>query len=138
MGRVPDIKGIKTDDMETEYKNLVDRVAYSVNTFMDQSIYLFNGNIDFQNLNQSVKDIDIQIDSSGNLINPPSIRTELNTKVQGVLCIKATNLLDSSVYPTSAPWVSFDILNSSTISLLNVSGLQNDSQYRLRLLLIGS
>jgi len=84
-----------------------------------------------------VVSLDVMIDGSGDLINPPSIRTTLNTKVQGVICIKADNLTSIGTFPTSQPFISYNIINNNLISVLNVSGLQNSSTYRLKLLLIG-
>jgi len=138
MSRRPDIKRIRKEDFDPEYHGLIDKLSYSFNTFMDQVIFLFDNNIDFLNLNQQIVDYTISTDSTGELINPPNIRSTLNRKIQGITCIKATNILDPNVYPISPPWVSFDFVNNTTINVLNISGLQADSEYSLKLLLYGS
>lgn len=132
---------MRQEDFDEEDQELIGKLAYSLNTFMDQVIFLFNKNVDFQNLNQEVRDITIITASdyatTGNLVNPPNIRTNLNSKVQGIICISATNLVDPTVFATNQPFVSFTLLDNETISILNVSGLQASSQYSLKLLLIG-
>ena len=138
MGRIPDIKRLRKEDFDKEDQAIIEKIAYSLNTFMDQVIFLFNKNIDFQNLNQIIIDYTISTDSSGNLINPPNIVTNnLNSKPQGIICISATNLINSTVYPISQPFISFTLINNTTIDVLNITGLQNSSQYSLKLLIIG-
>jgi len=138
MGRIPDHKRLRKEDFDTEYQSIIERVGYSVNTFADQVISLFNKRIDFTNLNQEISSYTISVDGSGNLVNPANIRHTLISKPAGILCVNATNLNDTNTFPDSQPFVSFSILNSTTISIRNISGLQNDSSYSLTLLLIGS
>jgi len=138
MGRVPDIKRIRKEDFDEKNQPMIERLAYSINTFMDQVIFLLNKNVDFQNLNQQIITYNITINSSGNLVNPPNIRTSLKSKPAGVICISATNVNNPSIFPTSQPFVSIGIINNSTVSIENISGLQSDSAYQLTLLIIGS
>jgi len=138
MGRVPDIKRLRKEDFEEQYQPLIERVAYSLNTFMDQVIFVLNKNVDFLNLNQQLINYTISVDSSGQLVNPASIRIDLASKIAGIQCINAVNLNDPNTFPNSQPFVTYDILNSRSISIRNISGLQNDSTYQLTLLIIGS
>ena len=138
MARPPDIKRIRKEDFDPEDHPIVEKLAYSLNTFMDQVIFILTKNVDFQNLNQVVVDYTISTDASGNLVNPPNIRTsELRSKPIGIICISAQNQTDPTIYPTSQPFVSFTLLNNETIDVLNITGLQNSSQYVLKLLIIG-
>lgn len=138
MARVPDIKRIRKEDFDSEYQGLVEKIAYSVNTFMDQVIVALSGNLDFTNINQQVVDYTISTDNSGNLINPSSIRLGLRSRPQGIICISATNVNNPNIFPTSQPFVSFGVVNNRVISIRNISGLQNNSTYRLNLLIIGA
>jgi len=135
--RPPDFKRIRKEDFDTNMQPTVEKLAYIFNAFAEQMVNLLNKNVDFLNLNQEIVTLDIIKDSSGDLVNPPSIRTTLNTKPQGILCIKADNMSSPGTYPTSQPFLSYNLINNNLISILNVSGLQNSSTYRLKLLLIG-
>lgn len=77
------------------------------------------------------------MDALGIIQNPPSIKSTLNSKVVGVICMNAENLLDPTAYPLNTPFISFSLKNN-LINILNISGLQANSQYRLTLLLIGN
>lgn len=138
MGRVPDVKRLRKEDFEPEYQDMIERVAYSINTFSDQVRRVLNKNVDFINLNQELSTYSISIDSSGNLVNPSNIRHGLTSKPAGVLCVAALNLNDPTTFPVSQPFVSFSIINNTTISIQNITGLQNNSTYQLTLLIIGS
>jgi hypothetical protein len=137
MGRAPDFKRIRKEDFDSDMQPTIEKLGYIINTFAEQLVNLLDNNIDFQNLNQEIVILDIIKDGSGNLVNPPSIRTTLNTKIQGILCIKADNSSSPGTYPTSQPFISYNMINNNLISILNVSGLQNSSTYKLKLLLIG-
>lgn len=137
MSRAPDYKRIRKEDFDADMQPTIEKLGFIINSFSEQVINILNKNIDFQNLNQEIVSLDIIKDGSGNLVNPPSIRTTLNTKVQGILCIKADNLTSVGTYPTSQPFVSYNLVNNNLISILSVSGLQNSSTYKLKLLLIG-
>lgn len=133
----PDFKRIRKEDFDEDMQPTVEKLGYIFNAFAEQLVNLLNKNVDFQNLNMEVVSLDIMKDGSGNLINPPSIKTSLNTKVQGIICIKADNLSSPGSYATSQPFISYNLINNNLISILNVSGLQNSSTYRLKLMLIG-
>ena len=137
MGRIPNFKRIRKEDFDTNIQSTIDKLGYIFNSFAEEVTNLFNKNIDFQNLNMQVITLDISKDGSGNLINPPNIRTTLNTKIQGIVCIKADNLDNPGTYATSQPFISYDLINDNLVKILNVSGLQNSSTYKLKLLLIG-
>jgi hypothetical protein len=137
LGRIPDIKRLRQEDFGPEDQALIGKLAYSLNTFMDQVISVLNGNVDFLNLNQEIKDVTVELDGSGNIAKAVNINTALTTKVAGIVCIRADNLDDSSVTPTGQPFMTFDIINTNLIQLKTITGLQNSSRYKLKLLLIG-
>jgi hypothetical protein len=137
MSRIPDIKRLLKEDFDPDNQELIGKIAYPLNTFIDQSIFLFNKNLDFQNLAQEVRTITVETDGSAAIQNPPNILTNIpNRRIQGIICIKADNLTNGSVYATSQPFVSFTI-NGSTVIIQNVSGLTTSSRWQLRLLLFG-
>lgn len=138
MATPPNIRRIRTEDFDPEYRKLLERLSYSINEFQDQTIFVLSKRVDFQNLNQYVIDVDFRIDGSGNITQPAIINTEgnINGRTIGVYCINATNLQNPNTIPTSQPFVQFTI-DTNQVRILNVSSLQADSQYRLKLLLIG-
>ena len=116
---------------------MISRIAYSMNTFMDQVIDFANGKVDFTNLNQEYKDIDVVV-TSGAPNAVTKFKTSLNNKLAGIQCIQAINLESSSTYPTAQPFVTFTLETDNLAKIDHISGIQDGVKYRLRLLLIGS
>ena len=140
MATPPNIRRIRTEDFDAEYRQLIERLSFAINEFQDQTIFNLNKGIDFQNLNQDITDVDLTIDASGDLVNPPTIRTDLKTKARLVLVGNAVNLQNPQTTPLTAPSVSFTVdttADGQIVRLLGVTGLQAESQYRLSLLIIG-
>lgn len=129
-------KKIRFEDFEGEQQDLIKRLGYALNPFFDELYSILNNNIDFNNLNRELAEVTINIDASGNLVNPPQIKLKILYQLRGMNVIRATNLINTNVYPLNSPFVSWTI-NGTIISILNVSGLQNNSQYSLLLELIG-
>lgn len=136
MGIPPNLRRIRVEDFEEKDRDLAGKLSLVLTEFMDQTIFLFNKHIDFNNLNQQLVDIDISTDPTGKVVNPPKIKTNINGKVIGILVINATNLVNPVIYPTGQPFVNYSI-NTSMVNILNITNLQINSQYRLKLLLIG-
>lgn len=136
MARVPDLKRIQKEDFQDEMREAVDKLAFPLNSFMEQTRSALDGNIDFTNLNREVKTIETVVDSSGNPTIDTKYRSELNTKVQGHNCIAAYNLNNTSIYPLNSPFISF-IQNNNIVTILNITGLQAGQKYKLVLECIG-
>jgi hypothetical protein len=127
---------IRAEDYKSDEQDMVSKLARVISPFLDNVYAVLNKGIDFDNLNRQLVDIDITIDSSGNLVNPPQIKNTTNGSLRGINVINAINLVKPGVYPTTSPFVSWSI-NGNIINVLNVTGLQASSQYRLTLELIG-
>lgn len=130
-------KRIRTEDFDPEYQTLVDRIGGCFNDFTDEIYRAFNNGIDFTNLSQQIVTLDLTTDSSGNLINPPPVKFNiLGYRLKGMQVISATNLVNSNIYVTSQPFISWTI-NGNIITILNVTGLPINSSFRLTVILIG-
>lgn len=125
-------KKIRAEDFAEEQRDIVSRLGFVFNAFADEVYQALSKRLDYDNLSREMVLVTIQIDTSGKLINPPQIKTNLINKIKGIQTINAINLRNSTIYPLSYPFVSWTV-NGSIISILNVSGLQNDSEYQLTL-----
>lgn len=136
MARVPDFKRIAKEDFASENRALVDKLAFPINSFFEQVRNALNGDIDFQNLNQETITLKVRVDAGGNPATTTKFKTNIVGRSQGIQCIKAVNTTNPQVYPTTAPFISYDEL-SNVITIKNVTGLQQDNVYQLTLLIIG-
>jgi hypothetical protein len=135
MGKMQIPKKIRVEDFSGENKEVIERIGYAYNSFADEVYSILNGNIDTSNLNRQLADIIVLIDNTGKLKSQPQIKTTISGKIRGINVISAINQVNPNTYPVSAPFVSYAI-NGQTLTILNVSGLQSNSEYSLVLELI--
>lgn len=126
---------IRAEDFAEDEQQLVSKLSRNLTPFMDSVFRVLDGGVDYENLNRQFLDIDIIIDASGLVSNAPQIKSKLRGRVRGINVLNAINLVDPSIYPTSAPFISFTT-NADIVTILNVTSLQVNSQYRLSIELI--
>lgn len=138
MGKLKIPTKIRIDEIKKENREDVDKIARSLNPFMDDVYSQLNGNIGFENLNRILASVDVKIGSSGEVLNEPQIKTSsLKSKIAGLNVIYAENLTNSTTYPTNCPFISYSI-GSGTIKILNVTGLPANSSWKLVVEIIGN
>lgn len=127
---------IRTEDYPAEMQETVEKLGSVYNPFVDQVYQALNGRLDYDNLNRQIVTIDLSTNATGKLINPPQIKYLLNTRLKGTNVLSAQNLINTTIYPVSHPFLSTTI-NGQFVIILNISGLQINSSYRLTVELIG-
>lgn len=137
MATPPELTRIRVEDFKSDEREMVGKLAGQINRFFEQVTSLFNKNIDYDNLNRQLSIVNVKIDGSGNVINNPQVKYTLNTgRVRGVNVVLALNNTNPGTYPTTAPFLSMTFANG-IMTIVNVTGLQNNSDYNLTLELIG-
>lgn len=135
--RFPSFKRLTKSDYDEKYSDLVESLGFSINNGIEPILEGLNKKLSIKdNFLGTTKDVDLVVDSSGNVISGGILVNDFRGSTIGVTIIKADNLTNSSIYPTAAPWASW---NSTTtgIQIYNVSGLQAQNRYRLRILTLG-
>ena len=133
--KLNNIKRIIEEDFSQDDRLLVRKLSFSLNPFLEQISTLFNKNIDFDNLNQEVINVSVELDALGIPKTQIDIKTSLKTKIKGCHCIRAINLTNNS-YPTSAPFITFTP-NGNLLRINHVAGLPANVKYELSVILIG-
>ena len=136
MSQLDSIKRIVKEEFKSEDRETIEKLAFILNSFMTQVIDTVNGKIDFRNLNQEVKTINVVVNSNGVPTTTTKIKHNLLTKIQGIICIDARNLTNTTLYPTNAPFLSFTP-GEGVATIKNITGLQANNKYSLTLILIG-
>lgn len=138
MAKIQAPKRIRAEDFASDERSLIGKLGFIVNSFMDDVYNALNNNLDFNNLNRQIVTIGVRMGAGSPvpLLNSPQIKHTLRGKPVGINCIKAQNINSPSTYPENAPYISFTF-NENIITVLNVSGLQANSEYSLTLEIIG-
>ena len=134
MGKLDNVRRIIKEDFKSEDQELIGKLAYVINSFMEQVVRQFNGNIDFTNLSEDVVQYTVTVDGSGVPIGNNLVKSTVNNP-KGVVVVKAENKTSSTTYPTSAPWVSWTP-NGNILKIQKITGLQANNKYVLTLRVI--
>ncbi len=138
MSKIQTPKKLRAEDFAADDRDLVSKIAFIFNDLADSFYFALNKSLDENNLNQDIVSVIVNIDGTGAVSNLPLVKYNLRNKPRGILCIRAVNVNSPNTYPTQAPFVSWDVGSAaSTVQILAVSGLQNNSQYSLTLQIIG-
>lgn len=129
-------KKVRIEDFKDEERDMIGKLAFIINNTFDDLYNIINGRIDFSNLNRQLVDVNVIIDSTGKLVSAPQIKTTVMGRVRGLNVIAASGVIaNKAVFPITAPFVSFTT-NANLLTISNISGLQNSSQYTITLELI--
>lgn len=135
MGKIPDLKRISKEDFPAEYQQLIDKLAFPLNSHMEQVRNLFNKGIDFENLTQELITLKVQTNEKSIPNTRLTFKTTLRNKLRGIVVISAVITSDNTSYPTAQPFISFS-QNLNIVTINNISGLAPETSYELLLLTI--
>lgn len=135
--KLSSFKRIITQDFPKESQKMIEQLGSTLNDSFTQIYSAINKRLTFaDNIACTVKDVQVMVDSSGNTTQIASFSLDVpNMPVLGVVVIKAENLTNSAVYPTTAPFISYQIVGN-TVRINNITGLQENNVYRLKVIAI--
>ncbi len=137
MARISTPPILRVEDFDADDRVIAEKLAVALNPFTDEVYRQFNGNIGYENLNRQAVTLDVKINASGIVVNEPQIRLILRSSVVGTVVLSALNLVNSNTYPISHPFISYTV-NGNILTIKNISGLQNSSNYRLTVEIVGN
>lgn len=147
MATISNVKRLIKEDFPKESQDLVDKLAYILNPFLDQVSAAFNKNINIDNLSREIVTATVVnvtgtgtytvngIATGGDISPTVQIKTKLANKVFGINVIRADNLTNSSTYPINAIGLSWSY-DAKIITLNKITGIKDGDKYSLVLELI--
>lgn len=134
--RIPSFRRLFKEDYEEKYNSLIDTLSSSLNSGIDVLYEALNKKVSIRdNIQCDVKDVSVTVDSSGNPIGNLQISISIS-RVEGITVIMANNQTNPTLYPTSGVLVNFT-QKGSLLIINNITGLQANNEYNLRLLILG-
>jgi hypothetical protein len=127
---------ITRNRFKDEYADMIDTLSSILNPYLEQIHQALNKRLDFDNLNQEIRDIAIRVDSNGKPINAFKMTANLTSRPRGFLCIAAR--ASDGTNATSTPFISFIYsgTDSKTLEITHISGLVANKDYTLTVLVI--
>lgn len=132
------------EEYEEDIQPTMEKLAYLINPALESLYSVTDGNVDFNNLSWGlVTGLVVRVDANGkpdttsgsNSVVSQFKNTAKKTPI-GTSIISATCIDDSSLYPTSAPYMSISVLDTGLINIDNIRGLQPNKRYSLNVILI--
>jgi hypothetical protein len=134
MSKLQSYKRILSSDFNDEDRQLVDQLAGSINTVIDDHQYTLNGKVSLRdNIYCTVKDIEVTVDAAGGTGGTRVTVNNPQVQALGMQVIQVTNVSNSSIYPVGQPFITYSQLESS-ILLNNITGLLPGYRWRLRVI----
>lgn len=129
--RLPNFKRLFTNDFEEQFKSLINQLSVSINIGFENLYQALNNNISLKdNVACTVKTLTVNLVSGGTPKTPTSFQLDKAGTVLGLTVLRAVNLTNSSVYPTSGVFISWTQTNNGVL-INNITGLQTNQNYQL-------
>ena len=133
MSTIDNFKKIVQEDYDKQYQDMINKLAYSINPFAEQVVDALDNGISItDNLNWGKATITVTVDSTGTPTTITKFKSGITGNSYGVAVEKAVNTTNATVYPTSAPFISYSESNG-VITVNNISGLPANNKFTLNL-----
>lgn len=134
MSSLPSFRRIVEQDYPQEDQELVRLLASSLNYGIEVLYSLLNGKLTIKdNLASTIKEIDVKVGTNGVPLTNTVIKKTSNDKIEGLIVVRANNLTNSSVYPSSGVTISYTE-TTDTIIINHITGLQANNIYRINVI----
>ena len=133
--KLNNINQIRSEDYDSDYSNLVEQLAETLNPFMQEVFELADGRINFDNRVENIKKIQITADANGKPLLNDKVNTEKLDGINGIQVVSAFNLTNNTVYPTGQPFISYSVLAGGVIKINNITNIQANNKYQLTLVI---
>jgi len=130
MARLSNVRRIIAEDFPEESRETISRLGGILNYFMEEVVELSNGNVDFENLNQEIRTIEVEVDGDG----VPKLNNKVlvnKTNPQGLQVIRAINLTNNAIFATAQPFINFTPQGNGVLTINNITGLPADNKFFL-------
>jgi hypothetical protein len=137
--KLTNVKRIIVEDFDKNQQDTISKLGYIINTVFEQLVTILNNQVTVtDNLNESIQQLSVNVDSTGTPSQATTIKYNLAGKCQGVSVISATNTTSSSVYPTACPLILFTQNSNTTLTVNKVLGLPANNNFTLTVRVTGT
>jgi len=133
MAKLPGYRRIMKQDYAPDEQNFVEKLAVSINNGFETIYDALNKKLTLsENISSTVKDIDLEVDSTGKPSETTVFTVDFDGKVALIMIGKLDNLTNSQVFPTQAPFITYR-QSDKNVTIQHVTGLQTGYVYRLKI-----
>lgn len=118
-------------DYPSDQQSLIQKLSVTINNGFDQLYTALQNNLALaDNIACTVKTVTLTVDSTGTPTTSASFSITTTGTITGLTVMAASNQTTSTVYPTSAPFITYT-QNNQLINITNVAGLPAGNSFQL-------
>lgn len=133
MSLIDNPQKLKAEDFKEEHRETVEQISVIYNYFVEQVTNTINGNLDIENSTSDIVEFDLIVDVNGIPTYGNKFSAKEGMKGSKVVSAKSVN---GVVYPTSAPFITFDIIAKGLYNIRHCTGLQANVKFHIILELL--
>lgn len=132
--QLPSFRRIFSTDYPSQFKQLIDTLSVSLNNGIEVLYNALNNEITLEdNIACTVKQVTLQVDSTGKPTQGGAFTLNNNTQILGVVVLSAINNSNSNAFVTGAPFIT-GTQSGTTYTINNITGLQPNVSYILNVM----
>jgi len=125
---------IITKDYDEDQQPIVEQLGGQINEGFDPLYSALSNRLNFEdNFLCSVRDVEVTLSASGVPLQRTSVGLSNTLPVKSVLVLAATNKTNAGVFPTGAPFITYQ-QNGNILFIDHITGLPPNNRYIVRIL----
>lgn len=134
--KLPGYRRIMTEDYSQEQKELIEKLASTLNISFENIYSALNNKLTFaDNYAAIIKEVEISVNADGTPKQNLTIPVTYEGRTLSVMVGSVQNLTSQNSYPVSAPFVTF-IQSGKNVIIQHFTGLQANNTYRVKLIIL--
>jgi len=138
MSQLDNPRRLQVDEITEENRDDFRLMAELYNYFVEQVTNTVNGQIGIDNMTRELVTVEVTVDANGNPILGGTFSASIGMIGHNV--IRAVNLTNPNIYPTSTPFLTYSATNTvqNLYKIQNITGLPANNKFQLIVELIPS
>lgn len=133
MAKLNSYSRIITKDYDDDQQPIVEKMGGQINEGFSPLYSALSNRLTFEeNFLCSVREVEVTLAASGVPIQRTSVGLSNNLPVKSVLVLSATNKTSAGVFPTGAPFITFQ-QNGNVLFIDHITGLAPNNRYIIRI-----
>lgn len=131
--KIPSFRRLMDADFPEEFKDLVKKIAVSINNGFEILYEALNKKISLNdNIACTLKDVEVDIKEDGRLKSQAVVKLDVPGSVIGISVLNARCLTDSNVYPNAGIYLNFQ-QSGDKLTITHAYGLPANYKFSLKI-----
>lgn len=125
--KLDNVRRIIVEDFPKEDQTTIGKLADVLNSFMEQTVNVINGNISQENLARPIVKFKVRVNGTGIPLQTTKFSARIG--IIGSVIVNVKNESSNSVFVNLSPFMSFEPLGNGIYTVKQVTGLNPNDEY---------